>query len=726
MKIFESKDGINYIRSGQMIPTETVVNMPDFHLIENRKAIGTLIESKGLTEWSFSLSANDVVYGLGQNMRGLNKRGFVYESFCSDDPNHTPDKRSLYGAHNFFVVLGEENWGLYIDFAGKVTYDIGFEDKNQLKITIEGVDFDAYVFKGTFESITKQFRALIGPSYVPPKWAFGYQQSRWSYEDATVVKEIADRFDSEDIPCDAIYLDIDYMERFKDFTISDERFPEFKSFVKDLKARDLKLVPIIDAGVKVEEGYSVYEEGVEKHYFVTDDKGKPFSAAVWPGKVHFPDFLNADVREWFGNAYHEMLEMGIEGFWNDMNEPAIFYSEKGLNEAIAFVSAQAGQNLDIYTFFTLKDKIMGLSNALSDYKAMWHRMTTPSGELKVNHYDVHNLYGYNMTRAAAEGFKRFDSDRRFFMLTRASHIGMAKHSGIWTGDNHSWWEHLKLNVQMMPSLSMAGFLYSGADTGGFGGNVSAELMVRWMQFSTFTPLLRNHSAMGTRRQEPWQFDQATLKIIRDQIRMRYALVPYLYAEFMKANQDQTLLFAPLAYAYGDSRSLLVEDQVLFGEGLMLAPVIEQNALGRYVYLPEDMVLWKASSVENLNQESFVKIEHGDHYLPLAINESAVFIRKNHLLVLTEPRNRVSKLSYDHLTVIGYVEDEATYDLYDDDGVTNQFEKGIHHKTRLTVVRVGETYRLSVDTTVTTLGNIELYIIDKNGKTHHLKQEKGVL
>ncbi len=409
-----------------------------------------------------------------------------------------------------------------------------------------------------------------------------------------------------------------------------------------------------------------------------------------------------------------------------MNEPAIFYSEKGLNEAIEFVSAQAGQNLDIYTFFTLKDKIMGLSNALSDYKAMWHRMTTPSGELKVNHYDVHNLYGYNMTRAAAEGFKRFDSDRRFFMLTRASHIGMAKHSGIWTGDNHSWWEHLKLNVQMMPSLSMAGFLYSGADTGGFGGNVSAELMVRWMQFSTFTPLLRNHSAMGTRRQEPWQFDQATLKIIRDQIRMRYALVPYLYAEFMKANQDQTLLFAPLAYAYGDSRSLLVEDQVLFGEGLMLAPVIEQNALGRYVYLPEDMVLWKASSVENLNQESFVKMEHGDHYLPLAINESAVFIRKNHLLVLTEPKNRVSKLSYDHLTVIGYVEDEATYDLYDDDGITNQFEKGIHHKTRLTVVRVGETYRLSVDTTVTTLGNIELYIIDKNGKTHHLKQEKGVL
>ena len=724
MKIYKSKQNILKFSIGQMIPTETVQTL-DFDKVEREDLrIQNLISTMTIGEtlkMKFTLSDLDAIYGLGQNMRGLNKRGYVYESFCSDDPNHTPEKKSLYGAHNFFIVNGEQPWGLYVDFAGKVVFDMGFEDSSLIQIEIENPNVDIYFFEGSMKEISKQFRTLIGQSYVPPKWAFGYQQSRWSYEDETAVKHIASKFKEHDIPCDAIYLDIDYMERFKDFTISDERFGSFKALVSEFKHDGLQLVPIIDAGVKIEDHYDVYEEGIAGEYFVKDEDGNPFVAAVWPGKVHFPDFLNEKTRFWFGNLYHRLLDLGIEGFWNDMNEPAIFYSEKGLKDAIAFVADQEGKNLDIHTFFKLKDKIYQLSNAEADYKSMFHQMN----DQKVNHFDVHNLYGYQMTRSAYEGFKRYDENKRFFLLTRASHVGMAKYSGIWTGDNQSWWEHLKLNIQMMPNLNMVGFLYTGADTGGFGSNVSAELLKRWVQFSIFTPLLRNHSAMGTRVQEPWQFDEATLKTLRDAIRLRYAFVPYLYSEYMKATLNNTLMFSPLSFEYEEKRVVEIEDQLLLGSSLMLAPIYEQNARGRYVHLPERMAMLKLKSFETLKQDISQVMEKGDHYISVGLDEIPVFLRLNQLTVLTQPEDRVSKLNYGDLTVIGYVRDHAAYDLYDDDGTSFDFQKG---KTRITTITVtrdqSNTYHLSLDTNDHRIKSVTFYLIDDAGQLHVMKQELG--
>ena len=724
MKIYKSNEGVIKVTFGTMIPTETILERP-FSRLEKQALRGKCSLEQTELKWSFTLKKEDVIYGLGQNMRGMNKRGFVYEAFCTDDPNHTPDKKSLYGAHNFFVVHGVETYGVYIDFSGRIKYDVAFTNSDVLEISVDGSDVDVYFFEGTFSEIVKQFRKLIGPSYVPPKWAFGYQQSRWSYEDHHKVRAVADAFDANDLPCDAIYLDIDYMERFKDFTVSGERFPDFEKFVIEMKAKDIKLVPIIDAGVKIEQGYDVYEEGVNHKFFTTDQDGKPFVAAVWPGKVHFPDFLNKDAREWFGNFYHKFLDMGIEGFWNDMNEPAIFYSEQGLNEAISFVKAQEGKNLDIYTFFELKDRILKLSNAEKDYKSMYHKMQTDDGEKLLNHYDVHNLYGYNMTRAAAEGFTRYDENRRYFLLTRASHIGMAKHSGIWTGDNHAWWEHLKLNVHMMPALSMAGFLYSGADTGGFGCDASGDLLVRWLQFSMFTPLLRNHAAMGTRVQEPWQFGDATTAVLRNMIRMRYAFVPYLYSEYMKANLDGELLFAPLAYVYDDSMSRNVEDQLLFGESMMLTPVVEQNANGRYVYLPEKMAMWRIDAFENIETLPFSLKEAGHHYIDVLTHEFVTFLRPDKLITITKPANRVSKLDLADLIVIGYVPKKAVYTYFDDDGVTNAYKKGTHINTIFEVAKTEESYSVSVDTNDHRLKNVTFYLIDDHGKCHVIKQGVGI-
>ncbi|OJV61927.1 MAG: alpha-glucosidase [Clostridiales bacterium 38-18] len=719
MKSYMNELGIKKYSFGQMIPTDTILETTFSEVKSTYDGIIRRENNETLIE--LPLEKNDIVYGLGQNVHGINKRGHIYEAFCSDDPNHTPDKKSLYGAHNFFIIAGESSTGWYIDFAGKITYDIGFTYREKLVITLSGSDFDLYEITGTPSEIVNQFRKLIGLSYVPPKWAFGYQQCRWSYETDERVREIAKGFEENDIPIDAIYLDIDYMERYKDFTVDEERFPNFETFVKELKSEDIKLVPIIDAGVKIEDGYDVYEDGVKNDFFVRDEAGQPFVAAVWPGKVHFPDVLNAPTRQWFGAYYHRFLEMGIEGFWNDMNEPAIFYSEKGLNEGIAFVKSQEGKNLDIGTFFALKDSIMNLSNAEKDYKSMYHKMNIDGEETVVNHYDVHNLYGYNITRAAAEGFESYDANRRFFLLTRASHIGMAKHSGIWTGDNHSWWEHIKLNIQMMPSLSMAGFLYAGADTGGFGHHSSGELLSRWMQFSLFTPLLRNHSAMGTRQQEPWQFDSEVTNHIRNLIRMRYALVPYLYSEYMKANLNQSLLFAPLGFTYLDERSKGVEDQLLFGDELMLAPIYESNARGRHVYLPEEMVKINLSQYESIGEQGFEWLSKGDHYIPQEVDELYAYLRPNRLLVLTEPKNRVSQLNYKQLTVIGFVKDTATYTLYDDDGITQSFKEGVSTQTVFTVTKSDQGFDINVDTNVHPIGDVTFYLIDESGKTHVIKQ-----
>jgi alpha-glucosidase len=716
MTVDRGNNGFVQVRYGLGGQTETIKAS---EAISGGHYPGVFETEGGRVRWRYALAESTAVFGLGETVRGMNKRGYIYESFSTDDPVHTPGKRALYAAHNFFAVVGESGFSVYIDFPGKVIFDIGFENRDEIVVEVMGSDCDFYFFEGRLKETTEAFRALIGLSYTPPKWAFGYQQSRWSYPDESAVEAIADQFEAHDIPCDAIYLDIDYMERFKDFTIDKNAFPNFKAFVEKMKTRGIKLVPIIDAGVKVESGYSVYETGIQGGFFCTDAEGHPFEAAVWPGLVHFPDFMNPKARQWFGSCYHELLEQGIEGFWNDMNEPAIFYTPKGLQEAIDYVKAQEGENLDIYSFFEMKDKMAQISNAQRDYREMMHRI----GEKKVSHYEVHNLYGYMMSRSADEGFRQFDANRRYLLIGRSSHIGMAKHAGIWTGDNQSWWEHLKLNIQMMPGLQMAGFLYAGADTGGFGDHTGADLMIRWMQFSLFTPLFRNHSAMGTRRQEPWAFDEKTLAVMRDIIRLRYAFVPYLYSEYMKANLGHQLLHAPLAYEYEGEDAVHTEDQLLFGESLMLAPIYEQNAIGRSVFVPERMAYLKLRRYEDLEKTAPKILSLGHHYTKAGLDEIPLFIRENHLFVLSEPASNIPAMTQSALTVIGFVTDRASYELLDDDGYSRAFERGGLKKTRFAVEKTSDgKYKTHVDTNDAGIGSVTFYIIDAEGKVSIIRQE----
>lgn len=631
------------------------------------------------TGWRFTLSEQAAVYGLGEMPRGINKRGWHYITNNTDESRHSEDKLSFYGAHNFLLVRdGSTCFGLFVDFPGKVYYDIGYTRHDLFSFHTETPDYDLYLLSGGNENaICKEFRILIGRSYIPPRWAFGLAQSRWGYKTEEDVREVARQYKEHDLPLDMICMDIEYMQDYADFTVNKERFPDLTKLSADLKAQGIRLVPIIDAGVRVDPNDSTCTEGLEKGYFCKKADGTPFVAAVWPGKAYFADFLRPEVREWFGHKYKTLTDCGIEGFWNDMNEPSLFYSPERLRAFLNDMAAlREKDNIEQEEFFPrVVGGAMGLMNSPADYASFYHEV---DGQ-KVRHDQVHNLYGGSMTRAAGEAFADLRPGQRTLLYSRSSFIGSHRYGGIWLGDNNSSWAQLLANIQMMPSVQMCGFLYSGADLCGFSSDTTPDLALRWLEFGLLTPLMRNHSAVGTRMQEYYRFPEV-LPAVRNMIRLRYALLPYLYSEFMKAALENTSYFRPLAFDYPDDPDAReVEDQLLLGEGLMAAPVYIQNAHGRHVYLPEPMKLLRLRAVDDYDEEI---LPAGHHYIRCALDEVLLFLRPGHIVPVAQPANNTSELDDASLTLWSFLPDgeSAEYRMYRDDGVTTEYEKKEHWKT----------------------------------------------
>ena len=629
--------------------------------------------------WQLTLSEQAAVYGLGEMPRGINKRGWHYIANNTDESRHSEDKLSFYGAHNFLLVRdGSTCFGLFVDFPGKVYYDIGYSRHDLLSFHTETPDYDLYLLSGGNENaICKEFRTLIGRSYIPPKWAFGLAQSRWGYKTEEDVREVARQYKEHDLPLDMICMDIEYMQDYADFTVNKERFPDLTKLSADLKAQGIRLVPIIDAGVRVDPNDSTCTEGLEKGYFCKKADGTPFVAAVWPGKAYFADFLRPEVREWFGHKYKALTDCGIEGFWNDMNEPSLFYSPERLRAFLDDMAAlREKDNIEQEEFFPrVVGGAMGLMNSPADYASFYHEA---DGQ-KVRHDQVHNLYGGSMTRAAGEAFADLRPGQRTLLYSRSSFIGSHRYGGIWLGDNNSSWAQLLANIQMMPSVQMCGFLYSGADLCGFSCDTTPDLALRWLEFGLLTPLMRNHSAVGTRMQEYYRFPEV-LPAVRNMIRLRYALLPYLYSEFMKAALENTSYFRPLAFDYPDDPDAReVEDQLLLGEGLMAAPVYVQNAHGRHVYLPEPMKLLRLRAVDDYDEEI---LPAGHHYIRCALDEMLLFIRPGHIIPVAQPANNTAELDDASLTLWSFLPngESAEYRMYRDDGVTTEYEKKEHWKT----------------------------------------------
>ena len=589
----------------------------------------TVVKTEEQLQFEYTLENEEKVYGLGENVRGINKRGWIYKSCCADEPNHVEDRTSLYASHNFLVLDGgKEQFGVFFDYPGIITFDVGYTHLNELKITLSEPDADVYVMTGeSILDIVKQFRQLIGRSYIPPKWAFGYQQSRWGYMNEADIREVVKGHREKKIPLESIYMDIDYMERFKDFTVNQERFPDFPEFVKEMKAQHIHLVPIIDAGVKVEEGYDVYEEGIEKGYFCKKENGEYFVAGVWPGKVHFPDVLNKEAREWFGNKYQVLLDQGIEGFWNDMNEPASFRGE--LPQDVVFHDE----------------------------------------ERTTNHAEMHNVYGHYMSRATFEGLQKL-SDKRPFVITRAAYAGTQKYATVWTGDNQSLWSHLQMMVPQLCNLGMSGFAFAGTDIGGFGADTTPELLTRWIEAAVFSPLFRNHSCQGTRRQEPWQFDDQVVGIYRKYVKMRYRFLPYLYDLFYQGEQTGLPVMRPLVLHYPkDPETYNLNGEFLVGENLLVAPVLEQGATKKMVYLPEG---------EWYDYWTGEKITGGKYFLRDApIDLCPMYLKEGTMIPMYEKMAYVGEKPYRTLYLLT-TPGEASYDHFQDNGEDYAYRKGVYN------------------------------------------------
>ncbi|GAB6188753.1 glycoside hydrolase family 31 protein [Marinitoga arctica] len=658
---------------------------------------------------TLGLDDEDKIYGLGETLGGLNKRGKKYRLYATDDPIHTPEKDALYSSHPFVIISNK--FGFFIDFPGEIIFDIGYTRFDKMTIIIPSKNFDLYIFnKNDNLSIIREYLTLTGEPYIPPKWAFGYQQCRWSYPDAETIRNIAKNFREKKIPCDAIYMDIDYMENYKVFTIDEKKFPNFKEFVLEMKEQGFNLIPIIDPGVKIEKGYDIYEEGVKNNYFCKDDSGEYFIATVWPGYTHFPDFLNPEVRKWWGEKYKLFTDLGITGFWNDMNEPSIFFVPKTLKEYLKKIDDFKDKEVGL-EFFMIKDEAVNLSNRREYYKSFYHN----TSEGNYTNDELHNLYGYYMAKATVEeGFKKFIPNKRYLLLSRSSYSGHHRIATIWMGDNMSWWEHMLVNIRMLLSLNMAGFFYTGADIGGFGGNASPELVVRWMQLGVFSPLYRNHSALGTRNQEPWAFDDKIEEILRKTIKMRYALIPYLYSEYFSSINKLKPFLSPLFLYFKDDTSIDIEDQFMVGDSLMVSPVIQPNARGRFVHLPE--VKW-------LNLLNYKVYDPGDYYIKADLKDIPMFIKENSLIVLNEEdTNYVNEKPIKELTVIGLVTDKAEFVYFEDDGETYEFKNGKYAKIKIFVIKNGKyfNYEIVKDENNEYLSNIEsikFEIFDEKGEKH---------
>lgn len=671
IKMNQISPSTKLFRFGKPFKTEAVIiDTSDLSFTEVEKL--PMFECERTAEsckLTYTMNKEQCIFGLGESVGGINKRSHIYKMWNSDDPSHTEEKASLYGSHPFFIISDKnEKIGVFIDFPTEFQIDAGFTQYEILSIEIPSENFDLYIFTGENElQITREYLKLTGTPYLPPKWAFGFQQSRWSYPDEKTVTEVADKMAAAGIPCDAIYIDIDYMDNYKVFTVDKKKFPDFKKITAEMKKRGIRLIPIIDPGVRIEKGYSIYEDGVKNNYFCKEADGKTdFTAAVWPGLIHFPDFLNDKVRSWWGQLYHFLWDVGIDGIWNDMNEPAIFYTPRKLEAAKKKIAERTINNS--WDFFEIRDSLGSLANRRDDYSEMYHSVGDGKNG-SINHENLHNLYSFNMTRATVDEFKKDFPNKRIFLLTRSSSAGAHRMAAIWMGDNQSWWEHLLLHIQMLVGLNICGFFYTGADVCGFSGNVSNELALRWMQFAVFSPLFRNHAALGTRNQEPYNFDDKTVNRMRHFIRTRYKLLPYIYTEFVQSVKTLTPLCTPTAFYDKSPQSLECQDEFYLGRSILIAPVHQPNAQGRSVYLAGNRPYLYVRLCNN-GLEDFSVVQPGNSYIKYSTDEVAFFIKENSGIptgILEDDRK-----TFNTVEIIAFVSGVGTASYYEDDGETNDY------------------------------------------------------
>jgi len=594
------------------------------------------------------LVEGEAFYGTGERTFDLNLRGRALELWNRDAESYAPGVDPIHLCIPLLVGQREGRaYGFFFDNPGRARLDLGQARQEEARqdrrwrYQADTGELCAYfIGGGTIPAVLERYTQLTGRMPLPPRWMLGYHQSRWSYYPEAQVRELADQFRQRRIPCDVLHLDIHYLDRYRVFTWDRQRFPDPAQMLADLRELGFRAISIVDPGVKAEPGYHVHDEGLARDVFCRLPDGTLFKAPVWPGQCYFPDFTDPQARAWWGDLYGPLLDAGIAGFWNDMNEPAIFGGE------------------------------------------MPHCLPHSYEGRGATHGEIHNVYGLQMARASAEGLRRQRPDERVPLISRSGYAGLQRYALVWTGDNHSTWEQLRLGVSMCLNLGLSGVAFCGPDIGGFASDCDGELLARWTQVGALTPFFRNHAALGTQEQEPWAFGEPYESICRRWIELRYELLPYIYTAAWQAAQTGLPMMRPLALAYPeDERTYSLDDQFLFGDALMAAPVGHAGQRSRRVYLPEG-TWYDFWTGERLKGEAEVKADAPLERMPL-------YGRAGSVLPMGPVMQHTGEWPPEALRLRVYPGNGESW-LYEDDGQSMAFRSGELQITRFACEESGTT------------------------------------
>ena len=615
---------------------------------------GAQAQGEGVA-WRASFEPDAVFHGLGEKASGLNHAGQRFELWNTDPSGYGRGDDPLYLSVPFLLAhTGGQAVGLFFDNSHHTWVDAGAAEPGRVTVEAAGGDLRLYLMAGTPAEVVSYYGGLTGHLRLPPLWALGFHQSRWSYTSQQRVLEIAREFRARQLPCDVIHLDIHYMDGYRCFTWDRRRFPDPPAMLRALHEQGFKALSMIDPGIKVDRGYPVYDQGMARDAFLTWPDGVPYTAPVWPGSCHFPDFSDPAVREWWGGLYQPLLDDGVDSFWNDMNEFAVI---------------------------TADTRHAWIPNSLRYSK---------DGQ-GADHAEMRNLYGLLMVRASREGLERLRPDQRPLLLSRSGWAGLQHYALHWTGDNHSTWDHLRLTIPMMLNLGMSGIPFTGPDTGGFTGGPTPELFARWMQLSALLPFFRVHSMVGSADQEPWAFGPEVEAISRAALELRYRLLPYLYTTVWQAAQAGQPIVRSLGFSFpADPHVVPIEDQFMCGDALLAAPVLEEGATSRDVYLPAGVWFdwWTGQRYEG---GQTITVEAPLDTLPL-------FTRGGAVVPLWPVQQYVGEKVIDTLELrVFWAAGEELNLLYEDDGVTPGTLHSTPHQFSTIKVRVADDARSGVIT-----------------------------
>ncbi|MGK7388861.1 MAG: glycoside hydrolase family 31 protein [Candidatus Cyclobacteriaceae bacterium M2_1C_046] len=581
------------------------------------------------------LQKEEKFIGLGEKTGHLNRFGKGYQNWNTDYFGYDKDSDPLYVSIPFYIGIHPGGaYGIYLNNSYKTHFNFGASNNRFSSFSADHGLMDYYfIGGGSVSKIISNYTELTGRMPMPPKWSLGYQQCRYSYYPESEAISVATTFRDKDIPADAIVLDIHYMDDFKIFSWDSERFPGPKNLINSLKEKGFNTVLMCDPGIKAEEGYKPYEDGLKEDIFLKYPDGKPYQGEVWPGWCNFPDFTDPKCREWWGSQLKQYTDLGVNGYWNDMNEIATW-----------------GQMLP----------------ELIEFDFDGHKATTRKGR---------NIYGFQMARSTYEGIRK-NLQKRPFNLTRAGFSGVQRFAAVWTGDNTASDEHMLLGVRMVNSLGLSGVPFTGYDVGGFIDNADEKLFARWIAIGAFSPFFRGHSMINSRDSEPWAYGEEVEEISRNYIKLRYRLLPYIYSIFYKATNDGLPIARSLAIDYATDDKIYkkeFENQYLFGPSLLIAPVESQKEIMK-VYLP------KGEWYDLYTDE---KYQGGQEiFAECPMEKLPVFVKSSSIITMQESGINTAHKS-EVLEVHVYPgQEENNFELYEDDGISFEHEQDGYYKRRI--------------------------------------------